>query len=87
MNQRQACCNLELIQYSFKIEHKLGKLDIIPDILSRDPALTFSSQALNQLNTGTMLLLTAFLSYKVTTSLLGISFLLHRPHFLWAGAS
>ena len=55
MNQRQTRWHLDLSQYNFTIEYKPGKLNIIPDILSRDPILTFSPQALNQFNTGTML--------------------------------
>ena len=55
MNQRQAHCHLELRQLDFKIEYKPGKLNILPNILSRDPSLMYAPQALDQFNTGTML--------------------------------
>ena len=55
MNQRQARWHIELSQYDFKIEYKPGKLNVLPDILSRDPAHVFLPQDLDVFNTGTML--------------------------------
>ena len=56
MNQRQARWHLELTQYDLSIEYKPGKLNVLPDILSRDPKHVFDPQVLDDFNTGTMLL-------------------------------
>ena len=62
MNQWQARLHLELRQYDFKIEYKPDKLNILPNILSRDPAFCYTSQALDQFNTTLYCHHTAFLS-------------------------
>ena len=55
MNQRQARWHVELSQFDLKIEYKPGKLNVLPNILSRDPAHVFAPQDLAEYNTGTML--------------------------------
>ena len=55
MNQWQARWHVELSQFDLKIEYKPGKLNVLPDILSRDPAHVFAPQDLAEYNTGTML--------------------------------
>ena len=56
MNQRKACWNLKIFQFDLKIEYKPDKLNLLPDILSRDPNHVFDPQVLDNFNTGTMLL-------------------------------
>ena len=55
MNQRQVWWHVELSQFDLKIEYKPGKLNVLPNILSRDPAHVFAPQDLAEYNTGTML--------------------------------
>ena len=55
LNQRQSRWHYELAQYKFFIEYKRGQLNVIADLLSRDPAHLYDPKELDVYNNVTLL--------------------------------
>ena len=67
LNQQQARWHYKLLQFNFCIEYIRGNLNVIPDLLSRDPRFACSKTKLEEFNNATILPEELFALMEIST--------------------